>query len=229
MPPVARPARSRRARGSLTREEIVDAALAIVDAEGLDELSMPRLARQLGCGVMTIYGHLADKAELLDLVVARVLQDVRTPAAARQPWDLWADEWLGSLRSALLDHPQVAQLLAQSELKKSPVILKQLEDALKVFAHAGFPPPDATRAVWSLIIFVLGYVQWEVPRTHARPREDYVREWRVLVAGAPEDHTALRDALPTLETVADEEQYRFALEVLIAGLHHRLSPSRLAS
>src|SRR5581483_2838330 len=67
----------RRPRGSLSREVVVEAALALVDAEGVDALSMPRLARQLDAGVMTLYGYVRTKQELLDAVAMRAIAEVR--------------------------------------------------------------------------------------------------------------------------------------------------------
>ena len=59
------PKQARKPWGSLCREAIVEAALEIVDSEGMEALSMPRLAGHLGTGVMTLYGHIANKADLL--------------------------------------------------------------------------------------------------------------------------------------------------------------------
>lgn len=221
------PGPARRPRGSLSRDAIVDAALALIDAEGLDALSMPRLARSVGCGVMTLYGYVADKDELVDLVVARVLERVETPEVDLAPleWTDWAREWVHRVRAALLAHPEVGRLLARSELKKSPAVLRQLDTAVAVLNRAGFGPADAVRRVWALLVHVLGFVQWEVPRTRSRPREDYVREWRMIVAGLPDDHRALPPAVDALVTVADDEQFEFGLEALLAGLRRPVPPA----
>ncbi|HTD79067.1 MAG TPA: helix-turn-helix domain-containing protein, partial [Chloroflexota bacterium] len=69
---VKRP-HSRRPRGSLTREQVVDAALQLADQHGFEALSMPTLARRLECGVMTIYGYVDSKEDLLDAIALRGL------------------------------------------------------------------------------------------------------------------------------------------------------------
>ena len=71
------PNRPRAPRGTLTRERVVDAAMALIDSGGVDALSMPKLARQLGVGAMSLYGHIESKDDLLDAVVQRVLAQVR--------------------------------------------------------------------------------------------------------------------------------------------------------
>src|ERR1700688_2274589 len=71
--------RPRRARGSLTREQVVEAALALADRDGLEGLSIQSLARSLECGVMTIYGYIESKGDLLDAIAQRGLRDLHLP------------------------------------------------------------------------------------------------------------------------------------------------------
>jgi AcrR family transcriptional regulator len=76
--PVKTP-RKRRPRGSLTREQVVEAALTLADEEGLEALTMPMLARRLNCGVMTTYGYVNGKEDLLDAIAQRGLRDLHLP------------------------------------------------------------------------------------------------------------------------------------------------------
>ena len=69
--------RKRRSRGSLTREQVVEAALALADRDGLEALTMPNLATRLECGVMTIYGYIDSKEDLLDAIAQRGLRDLK--------------------------------------------------------------------------------------------------------------------------------------------------------
>src|SRR5437763_5095291 len=71
MPPPVKVVRPRRRRGSMVRDEVVGAALALADQEGLEALTMQGLAHRLDCGVMTIYGYVDSKEELLDAVALR--------------------------------------------------------------------------------------------------------------------------------------------------------------
>src|SRR5438874_12872408 len=74
-----KPARPRRPRGSLTRAQVVDAALQLADQEGLEALSMPSIARRLECGVMTIYGYIDNKDDLLAAIALLGLADLPLP------------------------------------------------------------------------------------------------------------------------------------------------------
>ncbi len=60
----------------LTVEQVVDEAIALADEEGIESLSMAKLARRLGVGTMTIYGYVTDKQHLLDLVAERIFEDL---------------------------------------------------------------------------------------------------------------------------------------------------------
>ncbi|HEY7781207.1 MAG TPA: helix-turn-helix domain-containing protein, partial [Ktedonobacterales bacterium] len=73
------PRRARRPRGSLTRQRVVEAALRLADEEGLEALTMPGLARRLDCGVMTIYGYVDSRDDLLDAIAVAGLADLRLP------------------------------------------------------------------------------------------------------------------------------------------------------
>src|SRR6058998_1746636 len=105
--------RARRPRGSLTREAVVEAALALVDAEGVEALSMPRLARQLDAGVMTLYGYVRSKQELLDAVAMRAIAEVRVRDLNVGDWQVILVGWGHGLRDVLLAHPCIAGVLAR--------------------------------------------------------------------------------------------------------------------
>src|SRR5687768_720447 len=93
---VASKSRQRPARAPLTRERIARAGLELADRDGIDALSMRRLAAELGAGTMTLYGHFGDKQELLNAIVSAAGEDPMLP------------EFSGGLRE------QVHQLAAYS-------------------------------------------------------------------------------------------------------------------
>src|SRR5437016_2357260 len=100
-----KPSRAKRARGSLSRAQVVEAALQMVDEHGVESFSMPRLARQLDCGVMTIYGYVANKQELLEAVAQRGMADLRLPTPLPTAPREVLVAWGRGLRRTLLAHP----------------------------------------------------------------------------------------------------------------------------
>src|SRR4051812_46337815 len=102
----------RRQWGSVTREAVIEGALELVDQEGLEALSMPRLARHLGTGVMTIYGHVSNKADLADALAERVLANLEPVELRSNDWSLELAEHMRRLRQVVLRHPALGAVLA---------------------------------------------------------------------------------------------------------------------
>src|SRR6059058_3046450 len=160
---VVKPARRRRPRGSLTREQVVDAALRLADQHGLDALSMPTLARALECGIMTLYGYVEDKEDLLDAIALRGLADLRLPRPLPpQPADLLI-AWGRALRRTLLDHPSLPVIFLSRPVI-GPGIFRGIEVLLGALGRGGMPSTAALQAVYAVIIYTTGFVAWELAR-----------------------------------------------------------------
>lgn len=89
---------------------MVDTALALADEHGLDALSMQNLASRLGCGVMTIYGYIADKDDLLDAIAQAGLRDLRLPRPLPDTPDAVLVAWGRALRVTLIEHPSLPMI-----------------------------------------------------------------------------------------------------------------------
>jgi AcrR family transcriptional regulator len=214
--------RRRRARGSLSREEIIAAAVALADREGLDGLSMPRLARALNCGVMSLYGHVRNKQDLLEAVGGSVLAGITVPEGAADDWQGRVVGFMLGLRQALLAHPSLAGLLARQGLGH-PSVFAHLEQCLGILRAAGFGPEAAARAFYALLTYTLGFVVWEaarnVPGANGHDDGGYAGAWQMLVDGLPASRFPVVHALrEPLATVASEAQYEFGLAALQRGL-----------
>jgi len=210
--------RPRRPRGSLVREAVVEAALALVDAEGIDALSMPRLARQLDAGVMTLYGYVRSKQELLDAVALRAIAEVRIPELNAGDGRAILLGWGRGMRRMLLSHPGVAGVLARRSVLGAG-IFRGLEILLGPLQRHGFATEEAVRAIYAVLIYTLGFDIWEAPRTREQPEGAYAALWREEFARLPVGqfpHVAA--ALTHLSTVASEAQFEFGLQALVAGI-----------
>ena len=98
-------------RDPLSREVVVDTALALVTAQGVDALTMRRLATELGTAVTAIYWHVGNRDALLDLLVERVLADIGTVRPAGRTPQSRVASLVRRLRAALLDHPHLIGLV----------------------------------------------------------------------------------------------------------------------
>ncbi len=215
--PVKTP-RKRRPRGSLTREQVVDVALELADAEGLEALTMPMLARRLDCGVMTIYGYVDSKEDLLDAIAQRGLRDLRLPRPLPAGAAAILLAWGRALRLNLIEHPSLPMIFL-SRAVIGPGILHGLEAVLGPLARAGMPPVHGVQAVYAVLTYATGFVAWEMPRTRRQPQAAYAASWRREVAGLPPDDLPLvTRVLDELPEVAGEEQFELGLAALAVGL-----------
>nr|MBA3820674.1 TetR family transcriptional regulator [Deltaproteobacteria bacterium] len=117
------------AKQPLTREKILDAALEILDRDGLDALSMRKLGAAVGVEAMSLYNHVANKDALLDGIHERILLSLE-PAAART-WQSFIRHQAVALHRALLAHPKAIPLFA-TRPAATPAAIERLDQYLGV-------------------------------------------------------------------------------------------------
>ena len=148
-----------RTRRALSRARVIDAALAIVDAEGLDALSMRRLGRELGVEAMSLYHHFASKDALLDAMVDRVYAAILLPEASGQ-WRAELRRRSVSVRQVLHAHPWALPLM-ESRRAPGPANLAYHEANIACLRAAGFTPEQVAHAYAMVDAFVYGFVLQE--------------------------------------------------------------------
>jgi TetR/AcrR family tetracycline transcriptional repressor len=202
----------------LTRDQIVAAALELADQEGLDALSMPTIARRLDCGVMTIYGYIDNKDDLLDAIALGGLADLRLPRPlATEPAALLVS-WGQALRRTLLQHPSLPMIFLSRPVI-GPGIFRGIEGLLGALGRAGIQPAVGVRAIYAVLTYAAGFVAWELPRTRRQPQAAYAARWRREFASLPpENFPITAGLLDVLPCIAGEEQFEFGLTALAAGL-----------
>ena len=204
---------------------IVEAALAVVDAEGLEGLTMPRLADRLGVGTMSLYRHVEGKDDLLDAVAEHVMSGVSVPDGAPADWEGRVVGYLRALRAQALRHPALARILADRGLAAGPV-LDQLEAVHGILRAAGFSDLDAVRSFYSLLVYVFGSLLWELPRVHLQAPSAYAAAWKRAIDGVDAaTHPNLVELRATLATSASEDQFEYGLERLVAALRPQAKAS----
>lgn len=140
---------------ALTRERIIAAAVELLDAQGVEGLTMRGLADRLGSGVMSLYWHVPKKEDVFDLAVDAVLAygpsvSLLEPEDWRQDVVHMLDDW----RASMLRHPWAAALLPRRAL--GPNILARLEMLSRTLSKAGVADSDLNAAIWSLWNHVMG-------------------------------------------------------------------------
>lgn len=221
-PQARRPRRS--ARPSLDRDQIVVAALRIVDAEGVEALSLRRLAETVGVTAMSLYWHVRDKAELLELVGQAVLAEVEIPPI-RGDWRDQLRDVHRALLAGVLRHPNTVDVLI-GRARYGAGGLALFERILGSLLAAGFTPEAAFDAYQSLYLFTLGFMA-----TSSRSPEfrEVQRQGVMYMLSLPADQfPSIRAVAPVIGRRPLEAQFEMGLDILIAGIAARVAPNATA-
>ena len=152
----SRPASAPRSEVPLSIERIVTTAVEVLDAEGVEGLTMRRLAERLGAGAMSVYWHVGNKEAVFDLALDAVLA-YQPPARSETGAGDWRADIVHMLedwRGAMLRHPWSATLLPRRAL--GPNMLGRLDLLSRTLSAAGVADDDLNVAIWSLWNFVMG-------------------------------------------------------------------------
>jgi AcrR family transcriptional regulator len=141
---------------TLTREVVIEAALDLIDAEGLAALNLRKLAARLGVSAMTPYNYFADKAELTGAMVGHALAALQLEQQDRgSSWDLQLERAMRGMHDAFERHPGVIELImAESDSSRLDEFRRELVELL---VTAGLSDAQARDALRSMTSYILGY------------------------------------------------------------------------
>lgn len=193
---------------TLTENQIVEAALTIIRAEGLEALSMRRLSRELGRSAMAPYWYVNDKQELLELVARKLLAEVEIPPAAAGPWDERLRTVLDNIDARLHDHPGVASVLLE---RMTHTDLSLMSAIHQILLDAGFRGPRVFLSYAMIHTYLFGRYQVQVLGGHD--------EW----PSNPDLGEPLRSLTPHLEHLRGRDFFAYGVDTLIEGLRVQLS------
>ena len=210
----------RASRTDLSRERIAATALELLDREGLEALSMRRLAEELCVGTMTLYRYFRDKEELLDAVVDATVP-VDLPDLPEGTWRERIAELLRYVRLGMTRHPGLVSLRLDRPFL-SPGGARFTELTLQILRDGGFTREEAVSAYRALFSYTLGFVYFfrfagEEGSAARRAAQQEVR--RGLEALPEEEFPAMTESAAEFgATVAAESQFDYGLERLLDGL-----------
>ncbi|MFE5805964.1 TetR/AcrR family transcriptional regulator [Streptomyces sp. NPDC056491] len=195
----------------LSRDRIIEAAGALVDAEGLEAVSTRRLAAALGVSGPSLYNHFRTKDEILeavaDSVSARV--DLSMFDGGGADWRAALHAWAHSYRDALADHPNIVPVLARGPGRR-PAGLRLADAVFGAMTEAGWPAAQATRIGALMRYFILGSAVASFARGFVDDRTAY----------DPADYPHLGQAhlLAERGREVDEGAFETGLTALLDGL-----------
>ncbi|WP_024802082.1 mycofactocin system transcriptional regulator MftR2 [Nocardia sp. BMG51109] len=197
------------ANQTLSESEIVEAALRVVRADGVEKLSMRRLSRELGVSPMAPYYYVADKSELLDLVATAALTGVRKPPPDAGPWQHRLRDLIDQIDEKLRKHPGLGDVLIEQMLGKQ---LDLIAAVMEILFDAGFDERNVLASYATIHTYLFG-------RARVNPRD------RSALSEAPLPEAVGR----TVRYISDlrgRYSYDFGMEVLITGLEAQLVRQR---
>jgi len=209
-------------RGTVTtREEVARAALELADRDGIDALSMRRLADTLGVGTMTLYGYFRSKSELLGGVVDAAVDD-REDLPTQGPWRGCLRDVVLTARRSMLRHPSLVETRMRQPVLR-PEALRFAEATMTILTGAGMDREAAARTFRLLFTFLFGYAAL----SPAGDVEQAGRSARAaLSALPPDDYPALASAVDEAAgAMGGEETFAFGLELILDGVAARLDHS----
>jgi AcrR family transcriptional regulator len=211
----------------LTRATVVDTALAILDREGLDGLSMRRVAHELNTGPATLYAHVANKDELLELAFDRVVAEITVP-------DPDPDRWQEQIRQVCIEtyrvlgqHADIARVTL-GKVPTGPNSLRISDRMLAILLAGGVPAQIAAWALDRLYLYLSsdsfeGSLHLATQRAAGMGMEEYyekfVGDLRTFMSSLPPEHFPVLTAhVDEMTSGGGDERFLFGLELLIQGI-----------
>ncbi len=208
-------------RAPLSRRRVLDAALAIVDREGLDELSMRKLAAELGVETMSLYKHVTSKDDLLAGLTDLIWAEIAADAPPDDNWPAWLPAFGHAIRDTIHRHPNALPVVVADDVSP-PAALELFADQLDRAEASGVGRDHAVNAIRTVAAFAVGCVVTEVScfgpspaQTHESERQKLLRVSRALPADTPD--RIIDVALEVCGDIDAQQLFTDGLDLIIRG------------
>jgi AcrR family transcriptional regulator len=216
-------------RAPLTQDAIIDAALRVLDREGLEGLSMRRVAEELGTGAGSLYWHVRNKGELLQLLFEKVTGEMELPEPDPSRWQDQLKDLARQMRSVMHRHRDIARV-SLGRIPSGPTIALFNEWLFELLRPAGIPD-KVIAYLGDLFGLYVGAFTFEEslglasPTGEDLPPEQILQMFRAYVESLPADrfpHT--RGAVDLLFGGDQDERFEFGLDLIVRGLETYARP-----
>ena len=202
---------------SLDRKKICEKAIELIEADGLENLSMRKLAEKLNVKGASLYNHITNKSDLYDLI-QEFLYSQMEPLKTKTHWQEHLMQLAEATRQGLLSVPNIVPLFAtRPTITESS--LRQVEETLKILIKSGFKHFEALIIFRNINTFVLGHVLAEVGRTPGEP--DNQNEPSLTKTNI-DNYPTLKKASTYKLALDFDKGFRLGIESMIKGLKHTL-------
>jgi TetR/AcrR family tetracycline transcriptional repressor len=209
-------------RVPLTKEAIVEAALRVLDADGIDGLSMRRVGEELNVGAASIYWHVRNKDELLQLILERVIEEMRLPEPDPEHWQEQLRGYAFAVRDILNSHRDVARI-SMGRLPSGPQVALVMEWLFTLLTPAGIPARVIAYSGDMLALFVGAFAFEEslgpasfggdiTPEQFLEMMKDYLRSL------PPDRFPYTSKMVDLIMSGGREDRFAFGVDLLLRGL-----------
>jgi AcrR family transcriptional regulator len=203
--------RGRRApRGTISRPQIIEAALRAITTTGFEQLTIRSLAAELGVAPMSLYRYIRDKDDLMDEVVDELLWRSRPLPPRSGTWQARITAAADGLRRLLVSEPAALYVYLRHPVV-SPAAIRRMEMMLHILREAGFDEPSAREAYAAIQTYTIGFAALAASRAGWSPKED---------AG---------QVAVELAAFTTPKQFASGLRYLLVGIEHRPAGSGTAA
>jgi AcrR family transcriptional regulator len=226
-PPGRRPRRTAPPRRPpLTREAIVETAIRVLDAEGLEAVTMRRVAQELGTGPASLYAHVSGKEELRELMLDRVAAEIRLPEPDPARWQEQLKELAREIRRVYTSHRDIA-MVSMGLIPTGPHLLDVAEAQLALMRAGGISKEIAGIAVDTLGMFLdadaiedtfyvartpAGTDPWEHVQAYVKQIQEY------FAALPPDRYPNLVGMVDELTAEGGDGRFEFGLDLIVRGI-----------
>jgi AcrR family transcriptional regulator len=230
------PKRPRAVRAPLSQDQIVDIGLRIVTEEGIDAVSMRRIAGVLGTGASSLYAHVAGKDELLQLMFDRICEDMEVPTPEPARWQEQIKEMARAGHAVMVRHNDIARA-ALATVPSGPNALRLSEGMFAILLAGGVPPQVAAWALDRLFLYMVAdayessLLTQSVPGGSAQEYFDaFTRQFTDYLENLPAERFPNLRAHARLMTSGEQgDRFEFGLDLLIDGVARYAAERRTGS
>lgn len=211
------------ARQPLSADAVIETALRLVDRDGLDALSMRRVAQELGTGAASLYAYFANKDELLEQLLDRVVGEIPLPVAGAGDWTAVVKRSCWDSRAVFLAHRDLVKV-ARANIPVGPNALRYTEALLAVLRGAGIPDRIAAWGMDQMsLVIVADAIESAIHVSHGRQTEadaePYLAQVRDYFGSLPADRFPNLVAMAGAMTEGSgDERFAFAIDLMVDGL-----------
>jgi AcrR family transcriptional regulator len=221
--PQQQEVRDTRPRIPLSRDRVLEAAIALADESGIDSLTMRRLAENLDVKPMSLYHHVANKDDILDGIVDIVFSEISLPRTGAD-WKVGMSDRAISVRRVLGEHPWATRLM-QERVNPGPALLRHHEAVIGSLREGGFSVAMAAHAFSAMDAYIYGFALQERTLPFETPEELAMVAEMVLARMPPDEYPNLAEL--TVEHVLQpgysySDEFEFGLDLILDGLERSL-------